>query len=500
MSNSNHLTDLCVTEMRKGLLRREFSSKELVEAHLTLIEKTNESLNSFITICREDALLSAAWADQRLAKEKDAAPILTGIPVAIKDILITLGVETTCGSKMLKGFVPPYDCTAVAKLKKNSAIIVGKTNLDEFAMGSSNESSAFGPVRNPWDLERVPGGSSGGSAAAVASGQAPLALGTDTGGSIRQPAAFTGTYGLKPTYGRVSRYGAVACASSLDQIGGFARSVEDLAVMLTAIAGKDPFDSTSMDVPVPDYLHELQSSVGQGLSGLRIGVPKEYFTSGMQPEVERLCRESLKVLSSLGAKIVDISLPHTEYALATYYIIMPAEASSNMARYDGVRYGFRAEDGETLEEMYAKSRALGLGKEVQRRIMIGSYVLSAGYFDAYYLKAQQVRTLIVEDFSRAFNERCDIIAAPVSPMTAFRLGEKFESPLEMYLADIFTAPVNLAGLPALSMPCGLDITGLPVGIQLIAPAFEEQRLLLAAEEFSRERAFDVRTLLKKKEQ
>jgi aspartyl-tRNA(Asn)/glutamyl-tRNA(Gln) amidotransferase subunit A len=473
--------------MRAGLLRGDFSAAELTKAHLEHIKESNEHFNSFITICEDSALQSAGEADRIIKEQGSAAPELAGIPVAVKDMLVTKGIETTCGSRILKGFIPPYDCTAISRLKQNAAVIIGKTNMDEFAMGSSNEHSAFGPARNPWDTERVPGGTSGGSAIAVAAGQAPLALGTDTGGSIRQPAALVGVYGLKPTYGRVSRYGAVAHASSLDQIGPFARTVGDLARILGIIAGKDGRDSTSMDVPVPDYVHELSASEGNGLRGLRIGTPAEYTASGLEPEVNEAYRKSLAALSGLGAEIVDISLPHTEFALAAYYIIVPAEASSNLARYDGVRYGYRSPNGGSLSEMYEKTRAEGFGAEVKRRIMIGSYVLSAGYYDAYYRKAQQVRTLIINDFKAAFANHCDLIVTPTSPTTAFKLGEKLTSPLTMYLADIFTVPVNLAGLPALSLPCGISpANGMPIGLQLIGPPFAEAGLLKAADAFSKE--------------
>ncbi|MCB0324821.1 MAG: Asp-tRNA(Asn)/Glu-tRNA(Gln) amidotransferase subunit GatA, partial [Bdellovibrionales bacterium] len=401
-----------------------------------------------------------------------------------------------CGSKILKGFIPPYECTAVQRILDCGGVLLGKTNLDEFAMGSSCEHSAFGPVRNPWDPQRVPGGSSGGSAAAVASGQVPLALGTDTGGSIRQPAAFTGTLGLKPTYGRVSRYGAVAYASSFDQIGPFGRTPRDLALLLQAIAGKDPNDSTSMHVEVPDYVGGLDRARTEGLKGLRVGVPKEQGLDGVQEDIRRSYQQSLTTLEQLGASVVEVSLPHLVHALATYYIIVPAEASSNLARYDGVRYGHRTERSESLEQMYCRTRAEGFGPEVKRRIMMGSFVLSSGYYEAYYRRAQQVRTLIINDYKAAFANFCDVIATPVSPTAAFKLGERMHSPLEMYLADVLTVPINLAGLPALSLPCGLDPTGLPVGLQLIAPPFQELRLLQAAESFLQQQPFDVLPLKK----
>lgn len=488
------LVSLSVLEMREGLLKKDFSAVELTKAHLERIASTNGQLNSFITVCDESALAAAAHADSILRDKGSDAPLLAGIPVAVKDMIVTKDVETTCASKILKGFVPPYDATAVSRLKSHGAVMLGKTNMDEFAMGSSSEHSAFGPVRNPWDVERVPGGSSGGSAVAVSVGQAPLSLGTDTGGSIRQPASLTGIVGLKPTYGRVSRYGAVAYASSFDQIGPFARTVEDCAIIMRSISGFDENDSTSMNIEVPDYLGELRAQGGKGLKGIRIGVPKEYFVDGMEPDVDRCMRDSLKQLEALGATLVDISLPHTEYALPVYYIITPAEASSNLARYDGVRYGHRAAQVETLEEMYERSRAEGFGNEVKRRILIGSYVLSAGYYDAYYRKAQQVRTLIINDFKAAFTNHCDVIATPVSPTTAFKLGEKLDDPLRMYLADIFTAPANLAGLPGLALPCGLDAAGLPIGLQLLGAPFSESLLLCVGQAFERETKFDFRKM------
>lgn len=481
----SELYSLSVREMRQGLLSKKFSAVELTEAHLSRIEATDGKLNSFITVCPDDARAAAKKADERLAKEAEKSPDLTGIPVAIKDMLVTKGVETTCGSKILKGFIPPYDCTAVLRLKRDSAVMLGKTNLDEFAMGSSTEHSAFGPTKNPWDISRVPGGSSGGSASSVAAGQAPLSLGTDTGGSIRQPAGLSGIVGLKPTYGRVSRYGAVAYASSFDQIGPFGRTVEDVAIILRNIAGHDEHDSTSMSTVVDDYPREMLHASDDPklpLKGLRVGVPKEYIISGMQPEVEKNFAASVEVLKTLGASVVDISLPHTDYALAIYYVIAPAEAASNLARYDGIRYGYRA-DAKSLHEVYEKSRGEGFGAEVKRRILIGNYVLSKGYFDAYYKKAQQVRTLIINDFRAAFHNHCDVIATPVSPTTAFRIGEKTSSPLEMYLADVFTVPINLAGVPALSVPSGLDSQKLPIGLQLIGSPFSEKTLLRTAYRF-----------------
>lgn len=481
--------------MREGLLRRDFTAVELANAHFTRIEQTNGEFNSFLRTTQDEALEQAARADKKIAERGGETPTLTGIPVAIKDMIVTRGVETTCASKILAGFVPPYDSTSVARLKAAGAVMVGKTNLDEFAMGSSNEHSAYGPVKNPWDVTRVPGGSSGGSAVAVCLGQAPLALGTDTGGSIRQPSSLTGVVGMKPTYGRVSRYGAVAYASSLDQIGPFARNIDDLAAIMQVISGLDENDSTSMNVPVPDYLSEIRAA-GDGLKGLRVGVPKEYFIPGMEPEVEQCVRKGLKVLESLGAELVDVSLPHTEYALPVYYIITPAEAASNLARYDGIRYGLRSEDAQSLSETYERTRAQGFGSEVKRRILIGNYVLSAGYYDAYYRKAQQVRTLIVNDFKAAFHNSCDVLATPVSPTTAFKLGAKLSSPLSMYLADIFTVPVNLAGLPGLAVPCGLDSNRLPIGMQFIGAPFAETLLLRVGKAFENEIKFDTRLMTK----
>ena len=486
------LNSLSVLEMREGLLQGDFTPQDLCAAHLERIHDTNEVFNSFITVSDADAQKAAEAAAKRLKSEREKSPLLTGIPVAIKDMIVTKGIETTCASKILKGFIPPYDATAVSKLKQQGAVIVGKTNLDEFAMGGSNEHSAFGPVKNPWDISRVPGGSSGGSAVAVSLGQAPLSLGTDTGGSIRQPASFTGVVGLKPTYGRVSRYGAVAFASSLDQIGPFSRTVEDMAVILSVISGADENDSTSMSVEVPDYLSELRVHEGKGLEGIRVGVPKEYFIDGTDAEVEKSIRDGLQLLKGMGAELVDISLPHTDYALPVYYIITPAEASSNLARYDGVRYGTRAEGAETLAEMYERTRAEGFGPEVKRRLLIGSYVLSAGYYDAFYKKAQQVRTLIINDFKAAFNNKCDVIVTPASPTTAFKLGEKLQDPLTMYLADIFTAPINLAGLPGMVVPSGLDSKSLPIGMQLIGAPFSESLLLRVGRAFERESGFDTR--------
>ena len=451
----------------------EATPTQVVEAYLQRIEALDPKVRAYLTVTRESALAQAEAAAKRLKAGKPLSS-LDGVPLAIKDVICTKGVRTTCASKILAKFVPPYDATVMARLNAAGAIMLGKTNMDEFAMGSSTENSAFYPTRNPWDPARVPGGSSGGSAAAVAADLAAGALGSDTGGSIRQPAAFCGTVGVKPTYGRVSRYGLVAFASSLDQIGPFAGDVRGAALLLQAIAGHDPLDSTSTDVPVPDYL----AALGQGIQGLRVGIPSEYFIEGMDPEVEKAVGEAIEILKSLGAKTEKVSLPATDYALATYYLIAPAEASSNLARYDGVKYGYRAPGGKDLIDMYGRTRAEGFGAEVKRRIMLGTYALSAGYYDAYYGKAQRVRTLVRRDFQQAF-ERVDVLACPTAPNVAFKLGEK-EDPLQMYLCDIFTIPVNLAGLPGLSLPCGFTQNGLPIGLQLIGKPFDESTLLGAA--------------------
>jgi aspartyl-tRNA(Asn)/glutamyl-tRNA(Gln) amidotransferase subunit A len=484
------VTTLSITQMRQRLLDGSTTSSDLVEEHLARLGETG-ALNSFITVVADQARESANRADALIKEKGENTPVLTGIPVGIKDQLVTKGIETTCGSKMLKGFIPPYDCTAVLRLKNAGAVILGKTNQDEFAMGSSNEFSSYGPVANPWDLSRVPGGSSGGSAAAVAAGQVPLSLGTDTGGSIRQPAALCGVVGLKPTYGRVSRYGAIAFASSLDQIGPFTRTVEDAAICLQAISGEDELDATSMKEPVPDYLASLSEWRGRDLTGIRVGVPREYLGQGMDKEVEAIFNESVEMCRALGAEVIEVSLPHSKYALAAYYITAPAEASSNLARFDGIRYGYRADGFTSLEELYHKTRAEGFGHEVKRRIMIGSYVLSAGYYDAYYRKAQQVRTLICNDFKAAFVNACDVILTPVSPTVAFPLGEKTASPLTMYLADIFTVPVNLAGLPAISIPYKCSSEGLPVGVQFIGPLFSEEKLLGVSSVVEKRASFPV---------
>lgn len=465
-----HTLDLAAT--RQGLRAGDFSAVELTEAYLARIAATDERINSYITVTAEQALSQAQQADQRRRQGEDL-PLL-GIPLAIKDVLATRNVQTTCGSRILHGFAPPYTATAVSKLEAAGMVMLGKTNCDEFAMGSSNENSAYGTTRNPWDLERVPGGSSGGSAAAIAAEQAVAALGTDTGGSIRQPASLCGVVGLKPSYGRVSRYGVVAYASSLDQVGIFSKRVYDAALLLEVIAGRDPQDSTSLPDPVPAYTAELEA----GVKGLRIGLPKEYFIEGMDPAVEAAVRAAVKELEKLGAQIKPISLPNTDKALPVYYLVATAEASANLARYDGVRFGHSA-GADAMFENFRQTRGEGFGAEVKRRIMLGTYALSAGYYDAYYLKAQQVRTLIKQDFTNAFHD-VDLIACPVSPTTAFKIGEKSDDPLAMYLSDIFTTSVNLAGICSISIPCGFDQQNLPIGLQLIGPHLGETTILRAA--------------------
>lgn len=470
------LVRLTAAQARILLDRREISAVELLEAHLAHIERVEPLIHAFITLTPEVARRQAEAADARLARGEGA--LLTGIPIALKDVLCTVDAPTTAGSRILTGFLSPYDATVVARLREQDAVFVGKANTDEFAMGSSTENSAYGPTKNPWDPERVPGGSSGGSAAAVAAGEAMVALGSDTGGSIRQPAGFCGIVGLKPTYGRVSRYGLVAFASSLDQIGPFGRTVEDVALVLQVIAGHDPADSTSVDLPVPDY----RAALTEDIRGLRIGVPAEYRVPGMDPDVERVVEAALNTLQDLGAELVPVSLPHTEYALPSYYIVAPSEASANLARYDGIKYGLSL-PGESLLERYLRTRGEGFGPEVKRRIMLGTYALSAGYYEAYYVKAQKVRTLIKQDFDRAF-EHVDVIAAPTSPTVAFRLGERTQDPLQMYLSDVFTIPANLAGLPAIAVPCGFA-HGLPVSLQFMGRPFDEPTLLRVAHAYER---------------
>jgi aspartyl-tRNA(Asn)/glutamyl-tRNA(Gln) amidotransferase subunit A len=466
------LHTLTIHQARELLQHREISSVELTRAVLERIEAVEERVHAYLHLDPERALDQAREADRRLGAGEDA-PLL-GIPLAIKDVLCTEGVETTCGSRILQGFVPPFDATVVARLHQAGAVLLGKTNTDEFAMGSSTENSYYGATRNPWDLERVPGGSSGGSAAAVAADECLGALGSDTGGSVRQPAGFCGIAGLKPTYGRVSRYGLVAFASSLDQVGPLCKDVTDCALLLQVIAGYDPLDSTSADLPVPDYAAALQPDV----RGMRLGVPEEYFIEGIQPEVETAVRAALDVWAGMGAEIVPVSMPHTEYALPAFYLIAPAEASANLARYDGVRYGFSHPQAEDIWDAYRKTRQEGFGPEVKRRIMLGTYALSAGYYDAYYLKAQKVRTLIKQDYDRAY-EQCDALIVPTTPNTAFRIGEKTGDPLQMYLEDIFTLSLNLAGLCGISIPCGYA-DGLPIGLQVQGDAYDEATILRVA--------------------
>jgi aspartyl-tRNA(Asn)/glutamyl-tRNA(Gln) amidotransferase subunit A len=465
-----------IHNLHQMLKNRQVSSVEITKALLARIDATDGTVNAFITITGDQALKDAAEADKRIASG-DCAP-LTGIPVALKDIFLTEGVRTTCASKMLEDFIAPYDGTAWAKMKAQGAVLLGKLNQDEFAMGSSCENSAFGPTRNPWNQDHIPGGSSGGSAAAIAAQQAVATLGTDTGGSIRQPASHCGCVGLKPTYGRVSRYGVIAYASSLDQVGPMTRDVTDAALLLGAIAGHDPKDSTSVDCPVPDYTAALNKEI----KGLKIGLPKEYFISGLHPDVQKTMDQAIATYRQLGAEFIEVSLPHTNYAVATYYLIATAEASSNLARYEGVRFGHRAEDTSGLMDLMMQSRAEGFGTEVKRRIMLGTYALSSGYYDAYYLKAQKVRTLIQQDFSNAFNS-VDIMLTPVAPTPAFKIGEKTADPLQMYLSDIFTIPTNLAGICGISIPAGMSTDGLPIGLQLVGRPFGEEALLQAAYSF-----------------
>jgi len=468
------LCDRTATELSRMLKKREVSSREITESVLARIHEKESLLRAYITTTRELALKQADLADKRFHREESLSP-LDGIPVSVKDVLCTKGIKTTCGSAILKDYIPPYDATAVKGLMKSGAVLIGKTNMDEFAMGSSTENSAFGPTRNPADPNCVPGGSSGGAAAAVAAGETILSIGSDTGGSIRLPAAFCGVAGIKPTYGRVSRYGLVSYASSLDQVGALGRTVEDCALLLNAICGYDPMDSTSVDVTPPDFHRALK----KGLAGLRIGLPTEYFVEGLDPLIQSKIMEAVNLLAKQGARIVNVSLPHTRYAISAYYLIATAEASSNLARYDGVKYGFRtAEEAPDMVKMVEETRSEGFGKEVKRRIMLGTFVLSAGYYDAYYMKAQQARALIKEDFDKAF-ENADCLLTPVSPCLPFRFGEKITEPLQMYLVDVYTVSVNLAGLPAISVDCN-TVEGLPVGMQIIGKAFDEEMVLRVA--------------------
>ena len=475
MTELHHQT---LSELAAGLEARRFSSVELTRHFLARIERHNRALNAFITISSEQALQAADAADRRLASGD--AGSLTGLPIAHKDIFCTDGVLTTCGSRMLSNFVAPYDATVVERLSQAGIVMLGKANMDEFAMGSSNETSWYGPVKNPWDLKKVPGGSSGGSAAAVAARLAPAATGTDTGGSIRQPAALTGLTGLKPTYGRVSRYGMVAFASSLDQAGTLTLSAQDAALLLSAMAGFDPRDSTSVDTPVPDYVAALE----QPLAGLKIGLLKEFFDAGLDEQSAKLVQAALGVYEKLGAKLIEVSLPNLPLSVPTYYVVAPAECSSNLSRFDGVRFGYRCENPGDLLDLYKRTRGEGFGAEVKRRIMTGTYVLSAGYYDAYYLRAQKVRRLITDDFSRAFKD-VDVLMGPTSPTPAFDIGAKIDDPITMYLNDIYTIGANLAGLPALSIPCGF-VGDLPIGLQIIGPHFAEAQLLNVAHGYQRE--------------
>ena len=462
-------------EAAKRIRGKEISSRELTRALLDRIERFNPGINAYITVLPERAMREASACDEAQAQGRLLGP-LHGVPVGLKDIFCTRGIRTTCGSGILKDFLPPYDAAVTERIRSSGAVLLGKQNMDEFAMGSSTETSRFGPVRNPWDFDRIPGGSSGGTAAAVASGLCFAGVGTDTGGSIRQPAALCGVVGMKPTYGRVSRYGMIAFASSLDQAGPITRTVPDAAAVLSIIAGHDRRDSTSVNIPVPDY----HAAVERGVNGLKVGLPREYFDGeGLDPEVRMAVGKALEALTSQGAKAVDVSLPHTSHALSVYYIIAPAEASSNLARYDGVRYGHRARTDGGLIEMMSRTRSGGFGEEVKRRIMIGTYALSSGYYDAYYGKAQKVRTLIRRDFEAVFS-KVDVLLTPTSPTTAFRLGERTDDPLTMYLSDIYTIPCNLAGIPGISVPCGMSREGLPIGAQILGNSFSEETVLSAA--------------------
>ncbi len=479
------LFQLTIHELQGKIRRGEVSAAQIAETVFSRIDTVEERVHSYIRLMKDEALAQAAAADQNI-KKGDLQP-LTGIPIALKDIVCTKGILTTCGSHILHNFVPPYNATVVEKLAAAGAVFVGKTNMDEFAMGSSTETSYFGPTLNPWDLTRIPGGSSGGSATAVAADECIASIGSDTGGSIRQPAALCGIVGMKPTYGRVSRFGLIAFASSLDQIGPFTKDVEDCAIMMNVLAGYDPKESTSVKADVPDYCQFL----GRDIKGWKIGIPKEYFIEGIDPEVSTAVKKSIEVVEKCGGQCVDITLPHTQYCVAVYYIIAPAEASSNLARYDGVKYGFRTGDPRDLAEMYFKTRMQGFGAEVKRRIMIGTYSLSAGYYDAYYGKASQVRALIRRDFDDAFS-KCDIILTPTTPTPAFKLGEKTDDPLQMYLSDIFTISTNLAGIPGISVPCGYSSSGLPIGVQFLASHFEEAKLLQFASAYEKSAAIEKR--------
>ena len=480
------LYSLTVSEIARKIKEKETTIKEVLDSVYNRIENVEEKVSAYVTLTKEQAYNRATKLQERLDNGEDIG-IMGGVPIAIKDNICTNGIKTTCSSKMLENFVPFYDATVIEKLENAGAIIIGKTNMDEFAMGSSTENSAIKKTKNPWDLERVPGGSSGGSAAAVACDIAPCALGTDTGGSIRQPASFCNVVGLKPTYGLVSRYGVVAYASSLDQVGPLTKSVEDAAILLNVIAGKDEKDTTSADIPKKDYLKSIKDDI----KGKKIGVPTEFISDGINEDVKKAYEENLNTLKELGAEIIEIKLDYAKYSLPTYYIIATAEASSNLGRYDGIRYGHRAKDFSSLDELYVKSRTEGFGDEVKRRIMLGTYVLSSGYYDAYYKRGQKVRTLIIDDFKKAF-EKCDVIAIPTTPNTSFKFGEKTSNPLEMYLEDIYTVPVNIAGLPGISVPGGFDKNGMPIGMQFISKAFDEENLLQVAYTFEKNTGFNMK--------
>ena len=471
------LNQLTAHELHQRLKSREITSVELTESVFDRINNVDDSVKGYITLTQDIALEQAAIADKAFDQGDQTSP-LTGIPIALKDVICTQDVLTTCGSQILGNFVSPYDATVMQKLKSHKAVMIGKTNMDEFAMGSSTENSAFFTTRNPWDLDTIPGGSSGGSAAVVAADEAIVSLGSDTGGSIRQPASLCGVVGMKPTYGRVSRFGLIAFASSLDQIGPLTKDVTDCAITHNVICGHDKMDSTSANLPVPDFTTSLINDVND----IKIGIPTQYFSQGIDPEVEKNVRSAIELLEKLGASTEEVSLPHTDYAIATYYIIAPAEASANLARYDGVRYGLRTEHIDNIIDMYRKTRSQGFGDEVKRRIMLGTYALSSGYYDAYYLKAQKVRTLIKQDFDQAF-EKVDVLITPTSPTPAFKAGERTDDPLQMYLSDIFTTPSSLAGLPGISVPCGLTENGLPIGLQILAAPFEEEKIFQVAYTF-----------------
>ena len=480
------LYSLTIHELHDRLVERAATAREITQAFYQRIKKLDDRIKAYLLLTEEEAFRQAEGVDRRVSKGESIGD-LAGVPLGLKDIMCTRGIRTTCGSKILENYIPFYDGTVVRRLREREAVFLGKLNMDEFAMGSSTENSGYQITRNPWDVERIPGGSSGGSAAAVSGDLCAAALGTDTGGSIRQPAHCCGIVGLKPTYGRVSRYGLVAFASSLDQIGPMTKDVEDCAIMMNAISGYDPNDSTSVDIEAPDYKEWLVKDV----RGMRIGIPREYLVEGMDPDVEKNVREAIDLLRGQGAEVHEISLPHTEYAVAVYYIICTAEASSNLARYDGVKYGLRSEGFRDLMTMYTQTRAHGFGKEVKRRIILGTYVLSAGYYDAYYRKASQVRTLMRGDFEEAF-QKVDVMVTPTAPTTAFRLGEKVEDPLQMYLSDIFTIPVNLAGIPAMVVPCGFSREGLPIGLQIMGKHFDEGKLLRVAYTFEQNSGIHLR--------